>query len=260
MWLLVWPTGSCLVWQWLLCEIVVKGHYNSLLCWKTRKRKVMRRDLLWHRVRDFAKDNVKHVHQVHVYIEKSIEKQCSGKPKFLWNDPRRWKQTQYETLWLWCALTCYWAGCWSTWCPCAGSSSCGSNPVLPAAASWKTWCGSRWSAQGLTPAGPSDRGPCTQTPGKTPLWDENKIITPTQWGETRSQRKGHFHAIPLSFLKSKASSLSVTISFMLMMLLWLSCRKILISLMAVIGSPPFRCPNGPSWGPPTQLNKQNQKD
>lgn len=45
--------------------------------------------------------------------------------------------------------------------------------------------------------------------------------------------------VPLSFLKSRASSLSVTISFMLMMLLWLSCRKILISLMAVIGKPSF---------------------
>lgn len=45
--------------------------------------------------------------------------------------------------------------------------------------------------------------------------------------------------VPLSFLKSRASALSVTISFMLMMLLWLSCRKILISLMAVIGKPSF---------------------
>ncbi len=61
----------------------------------------------------------------------------------------------------------------------------------------------------------------------------------TPRGETLSHREGRFHAIPLSFLKSKASSLSVTISFMLMMLLWLSCRKILISLMAVIGKPSF---------------------
>lgn len=45
--------------------------------------------------------------------------------------------------------------------------------------------------------------------------------------------------VPLSFLKSRASSLSVTISFMFIMLLWLSWRKILISLMAVIGKPSF---------------------
>lgn len=44
---------------------------------------------------------------------------------------------------------------------------------------------------------------------------------------------------PLSFLKSRASSLSVTISFMLIMLLWLSCLRILISLMAVMGKPSF---------------------
>lgn len=50
---------------------------------------------------------------------------------------------------------------------------------------------------------------------------------------------GRGGAAPLSFLKSSASSLSVTISFMLMMLLWLSCLRILISLMAVMGKPSF---------------------
>lgn len=56
----------------------------------------------------------------------------------------------------------------------------------------------------------------------------------------RSEVVGVGHArVPLSFLKSKASSLSVTISFMLMMLLWLSCLRILISRMAVMGKPSF---------------------
>lgn len=52
-----------------------------------------------------------------------------------------------------------------------------------------------------------------------------------------------FLCIPLSFLKSKASSLSVTISFMLIILWWLSCRRILISRMAVIGKPSFSLSN-----------------
>lgn len=46
-------------------------------------------------------------------------------------------------------------------------------------------------------------------------------------------------ALPLSFLKSSASCLSVTISFMLTTLRCLSCRRILISLMAVMGKPSF---------------------
>lgn len=46
-------------------------------------------------------------------------------------------------------------------------------------------------------------------------------------------------ALPLSFLKSSASCLSVTISFMLTTLRCLSCRRIFISLMAVIGKPSF---------------------
>lgn len=45
--------------------------------------------------------------------------------------------------------------------------------------------------------------------------------------------------LPLSFLKSSASCLSVTISFMLTTLRCLSCRRILISLMAVMGKPSF---------------------
>lgn len=46
-------------------------------------------------------------------------------------------------------------------------------------------------------------------------------------------------AVPLSFLKSSASCLSVTISFMLTTLRWMSCRRILISRMAVMGNPSF---------------------
>ena len=45
--------------------------------------------------------------------------------------------------------------------------------------------------------------------------------------------------VPLSFLKSSASCLSVTISFMLTTLRWISWRRILISRMAVIGKPSF---------------------
>lgn len=45
--------------------------------------------------------------------------------------------------------------------------------------------------------------------------------------------------LPLSFLKSSASCLSVTISFMLTTLRWTNWRRILISLMAVIGKPSF---------------------
>lgn len=49
--------------------------------------------------------------------------------------------------------------------------------------------------------------------------------------------------VPLSFLKSSASCLSVTISFMLTTLRCLSCLKIFISLMAVIGNPSFSLSN-----------------
>lgn len=48
---------------------------------------------------------------------------------------------------------------------------------------------------------------------------------------------------PLSFLKSSASCLSVTISFMLTTLRWFSCLRILISLMAVMGKPSFSLSN-----------------
>jgi len=44
---------------------------------------------------------------------------------------------------------------------------------------------------------------------------------------------------PLSFLKSMALGLSVTISFKLMILGWLSCLRILISRTAVMGNPSF---------------------
>ena len=44
---------------------------------------------------------------------------------------------------------------------------------------------------------------------------------------------------PLSFLKSTALGLSVTISFKFTMFGWFSCRRILISLTAVIGNPSF---------------------
>lgn len=45
--------------------------------------------------------------------------------------------------------------------------------------------------------------------------------------------------LPLSFLKSSASCLSVTISFRLTILGWFSCRRILISRTAVMGKPSF---------------------
>lgn len=71
-------------------------------------------------------------------------------------------------------LTCYWVECWSTLCPGAESSSCGSSPDPPATAAWRIWCDSRWNGLGQTPKAPSSHGPYTQTPSKTPLSERVK--------------------------------------------------------------------------------------
>lgn len=65
--------------------------------------------------------------------------------------------------------TCCLAICWSIWCPCAGSCSYGSSPGPPLAVAWSCGRARGKTGKGPTPAVPSGRGPCTQTPGKRPL-------------------------------------------------------------------------------------------
>lgn len=73
----------------------------------------------------------------------------------------------------WCSfLTCCWAGCWSIWCLCEGSCSYGSSPDPPWAGAWSCGCARGRTGPGPTPANPSGHGPCTQTPGKRHLKQE----------------------------------------------------------------------------------------
>lgn len=68
--------------------------------------------------------------------------------------------------------TCCLAVCWSIWCPCAGSCSYGSSPDPPLAGAWSCGRARGKTGRGPTPAVPSGRGPCTQTPGKRHLEPE----------------------------------------------------------------------------------------
>lgn len=83
----------------------------------------------------------------------------------------------------WCPcllfITCCWAVCWSIWCLCEGSCSCGSSPGPPSAGAWSCGRAHGRTGPGLTPAGPSGRGPCTQIPGKKHLKTEERCIIHT---------------------------------------------------------------------------------
>lgn len=88
-------------------------------------------------------------------------------------------------------LTCCWAECWSIWCLCAGSCSCGSSPGLPSAGAWSCGCAHGRTGPGLTPAGPSGRGPCTQTPGRKHLNQREDVF--------RTQKHNCTHRVAMYF-------------------------------------------------------------